>query len=136
MTDQAENTSLVELTAEIVSAYVRNNSVVASDLAALIADVSAALAQAAAKSALPTKEELTPAVSIKRSLKPDALVCLDCGKSFKSIKRHLASSHDLSPQEYRERWGLRHDYPMVAPDYAAARSKLARKAGLGRKRNG
>ena len=136
MIDQTENTELVELTADIVSAYVSNNTVVASDLAALIADVATALGQAAAKSALPAKEELTPAVSIKRSVKPDAIVCLDCGKTFKSIKRHLSGSHNLSPNEYRERWALKHDYPMVAPDYAAARSKLAKKLGLGRKRKG
>ena len=133
MTEQTENTELVELTAEIVSAYVSNNNVVATDVPALIADVSAALGQAAARSAVPIEEELTPAVSIKRSMTPDAITCLDCGKTFKSIKRHLANSHDLSPNEYRERWSLRHDYPMVAPNYAAARSEMAKKAGFGRK---
>ncbi len=129
-----DNSELVELTADIGSAYVSNNTVVASDVPALITDVSAALGQAAAKSAVPVKEELTPAVSIKKSVSPDAIICLDCGKTFKAIKRHLRSQHDLSPEEYRERWGLRHDYPIVAPNYAATRSKLAKKAGLGRKR--
>ncbi len=128
-----EDTELVELTADIVSAYVSNNTVVAADVPALIGDVSAALGQAAAQSAVPVKEELTPAVSIKESVTPDAITCIDCGKTFKSIKRHLANSHDLSPNEYRERWGLRHDYPIVAPNYSAARSKLAKKLGLGRK---
>ncbi len=134
MTEQTENTELVELTADVVSAYVSNNTVVASDVPALIADVSAALGQAAAKAAGPVKEELTPAVSIKKSVSPDAIICLHCGKSFKSLKRHLATNHHLSANEYRERWGLPYDYPMVAPNYAAARSKLAIKAGLGRKR--
>lgn len=133
MTEQTEHTELVELTADIVSAYVSNNTVVAAEVPALISDVSAALGQAAAKSAGPVEEELTPAVSVKKSVSPDAITCLDCGKQFKAIKRHLRSQHDLSPDEYRERWGLRHDYPIVAPDYAATRSKLAKKAGLGRK---
>ena len=130
----AENTELVELTADIVSAYVSKNSVVASDLPELIADVNTALGRAAAKAALPVEEELTPAVSIKKSVTPDTITCLECGKSFKSIKRHLKSNHDLSPDEYRERWSLRYDYPMVAAKYAAERSKLAKKIGLGRKR--
>ena len=133
MTDQTEHTELVELTADIVSAYVSNNTVVPADLPALIADVSAALGQAAAKSAVPVIEALAPAVSIKKSVSPDAITCLDCGKTFKSIKRHIRTRHDLTPDEYRERWGLRHDYPMVAPSYAEARSKLAKKMGLGRK---
>ena len=115
------------------SAYVSKNTVVPADLPALIADVGAALSQAAARSAAPIQEELTPAVSIKRSVSPDAITCLDCGKTFKAIKGHLRSQHDLSPEEYRERWGLSYDYPIVAPDYAAARSKLAKKIGFGRK---
>ena len=129
-----EQTELVELTADIVSAYVSNNSVVASDVPALIADVSAALGQAAAKAARPVEEELKPAVSIKKSVTPDYIICLEDGKKFKSLKRHLRSRYDLSPEEYREKWGLAYDYPMVAPNYAAARSQLARKMGLGRKR--
>lgn len=128
-----EQTELVELTADIVSAYVSNNTVVASEMPALIADVGAALGAAAARSALPAKEELVPAVPIKKSVTPDYLICLEDGKKFKSLKRHLRSHYDMSPEEYREKWGLRHDYPMVAPNYAAARSKLAKELGLGRK---
>ncbi|MGI9382835.1 MAG: MucR family transcriptional regulator [Methyloligellaceae bacterium] len=134
MTEQTDNTEIVELTADIVSAYVANNTVVAAELPTLINEVSAALGQAAARAGMPVKEELKPAVSLKKSVTPDAITCLECGKEFKSIKRHLRGDHELSPQEYRERWGLRHDYPMVAPNYAEARSKLAKKMGLGRKR--
>ena len=134
MTDATEDTELVELTADIVSTYVSHNTVVAGELPGLIDQVSTALGKAAAKAALPIKEELKPAVSIKRSVTPDAIICLECGKSFKSIKRHLRQHHDLTPNEYREKWNLGHDYPMVAPNYAKARSKLAKQIGLGRKR--
>ena len=133
MTEQSETTELVELTADIVSAYVSNNTVVPADLPSLIADVNAALGQAAARTAEPVKEELTPAVPIKKSVTPDYIICLEDGKKFKSLKRHIRSKYDLSPNEYREKWGLPHDYPMVAPNYSAARSKLAKKLGLGRK---
>lgn len=131
MTEQIE---VVELAADIVSAYVSNNTIVASEMPNLIANVSAALGLAAASSSLPTKEELVPAVPIRKSITPDYIICLEDGKKFKSLKRHLRTSYDLSPEAYREKWGLPHDYPMVAPNYAAARSKLAKKLGLGRKR--
>lgn len=128
-----KHTELVELTADVVSAYVSNNTVVAENLPDLIANVSEALGQVAASVAEPVKEELTPAVPIKTSVTPDYIICLDDGKKFKSLKRHLRSKYDLSPDEYREKWGLPHGYPMVAPNYSAARSKLAKKLGLGRK---
>ncbi len=134
MSDAAEQTQLAELTADIVSAYVSNNTLVPADVPALIADVNDALARAAANAAVPMKEELKPAVSIKRSITADYLICLEDGKKFKSLKRHLRSHFDMSPDDYRAKWGLPYDYPMVAPAYAAARSKLAKKIGLGRKR--
>ena len=136
MTENAESTELVELAADIVSAYVSNNTIVASDLPGLIKDVCEGLAKAAAKSAAPAKEELKPAVSVRSSVTPDHIVCLEEGQKFKSLKRHIRTQHGLSPDEYRERWGLPYDYPMTAPNYAAERSRLAMKIGLGRKPKG
>jgi predicted transcriptional regulator len=132
--DEAATNELVELTAEIVSAYVSNNTVVASDLPGLISDIHQALSRAAANTTPPEREELKPAVSLKKSVTPDYIVCLEDGKKFKSLKRHLRTHYNLSPEEYREKWGLPHDYPMVAPNYAAARSALAKKMGLGTRR--
>ena len=129
-----EKDELVELTAEIVSAYVTNNSVVATDLPALISNVFDALKKAASSGAQPAKEELRPAVPIKKSVTSEYIICLEDGKKFKSLKRHLRTHYDLSPEEYREKWGLAHDYPMVAPNYAAARSDLAKRMGLGQRR--
>ena len=126
--------TLVELAADIVSAYVSNNTVVATELPAVINDVYEALGKAAAKAAQPVKEDLKPAVPIKRSVTPDYIICLEDGKKFKSLKRHLRTHYNLTPEEYREKWGLPHDYPMVAPNYAAARSQLAKKMGLGHRR--
>ena len=103
MEQNLEKNELVELTADIVSAYVSNNTVVA-------------------------------AVPLKRSVTPEYIICLEDGKKFKSLKRHLRTHYDLSPEEYREKWGLPHDYPMVAPNYAAARSDLAKRMGLGQRR--
>ena len=134
MSETETTNELVELTSDIVSAYVSNNTVVASDVPALINDVCEALAKAAQKSTQPIKEELKPAVPIRKSITPDHIVCLEDGKKFKSLKRHLRTHYDLSPEEYREKWGLPHDYPMVAPNYAAARSALAKKMGLGQRR--
>lgn len=132
--DRNSNISeLVGLTAIVVSAYVSNNTVVAADLPDLINQTSDALCEAASKAARPFKEALTPAVPIKKSVTPDYLVCLEDGKKFKSLKRHLQTSYGLSPDEYREKWDLPYDYPMVAPNYAAARSALARQMGLGRR---
>jgi len=133
MTDQIDQNELTGLTAEIVSAYVSHNTLVASELPDLIGNVQGALGLAAAKATEPVKEELTPAVSIRKSVTPDHIVCIDCGKKFKSLKRHIGTDHDLSPDAYRERWNLSRDYPMVAPSYAEARSQLAKKIGLGRK---
>lgn len=129
-----EKDELVELTAEIVSAYVSNNTVVATDLPALISNVFDALKKAASSGAQPAKEELRPAVPIKKSVTSEYIICLEDGKKFKSLKRHLRTHYDLSPEEYREKWGLPHDYPMVAPSYAAARSDLAKRMGLGQRR--
>lgn len=131
--DQEDDT-IVQLTAEIVSAYVSNNSVRREDLAGLIGDVHAALRQApSGTEAAPEPQE--PAVPVRRSVSSDYIVCLEDGKKFKSLKRHLRTDHDMSPEEYRAKWNLRSDYPMVAPSYAKARSELARSMGLGQKRN-
>jgi predicted transcriptional regulator len=134
MEPKSSSSELVELTVDIVSAYVSNNSVVAADLPDLIDQTFGALKQSAAKASQPLSEELNPAVSIKKSVTPDYIICLEDGKQFKSLKRHLRTSYYLTPEEYREKWGLPYDYPMVAPNYAASRSALAKKLGLGRKR--
>jgi len=134
MDEKSDTNELVELAADIVSAYVSNNTVVATELPAVISDVYEALGKAAAKAAQPVKEDLKPAVPIKRSVTPDYIICLEDGKKFKSLKRHLRTHYNLTPEEYREKWGLPHDYPMVAPNYAAARSQLAKKMGLGHRR--
>ncbi len=132
--DKASNNPLVELTAQIVSAYVSNNSVTATELPQLINETHHALSRASGDLATQEREELKPKVPIKKSVLPDHIVCLEDGKKFKSLKRHLRTQYNLSPEEYRERWGLPHDYPMVAPDYAKARSALAKKMGLGTRR--
>jgi len=134
MEQNLEKNELVELTADIVSAYVSNNTVVAADLPGVIHNVFDALSRASAASVQPAREELRPAVPVKRSVTPEYIVCLEDGKKFKSLKRHLRTHYDLSPEEYREKWGLPHDYPMVAPNYAAARSDLAKRMGLGQRR--
>ncbi len=126
---------LVELTADIVAAYVGNNAVPANELPALINDVYKALSSAVTNGEEEKKkEELKPAVPIRRSVHPDYIICLEDGKKFKSLKRHLRTHYDMSPEEYREKWGLPPDYPMVAPNYAKARSELAKKMGLGQRR--
>ena len=127
---------IVELTAEIVAAYVGNNSVSSAELPVLINDVYRALSAAIAGEATPAKEpvELKPAVSLKRSIHTDYIVCLEDGKKFKSLKRHLRTHYNLSPDQYREKWNLPADYPMVAPNYAETRSLLAKKIGLGQHR--
>lgn len=124
----------IELTADIVAAYVGNNAVPSSDLPELIRNVHSALAAVAAGESEEPKVELKPAVSPRRSVHDDYIICLEDGKKFKSLKRHLRTHYDLSPAEYREKWGLAPDYPMVAPSYARARSELAKKMGLGRKK--
>jgi predicted transcriptional regulator len=125
---------LLELTADVVAAYVSNNSVPASELPTLIADIHAALGRvgnAAAEPAVVDKQK--PAVNPKKSVHEDYIVCLEDGKKFKSLKRHLMTHYNLTPEQYREKWGLDSNYPMVAPNYAAARSELAKSMGLGRK---
>lgn len=134
MEDNPINEGLIDLTADIVSAYVSNNAVVSGDLPTLINETFDALSKAAAKASLPLVEELNPAVPIKKSVMPDYIICLEDGKKFKSLKRHLRTHYDLTPEEYRDKWSLPHDYPMVAPNYAAARSALAKKMGLGQRR--
>ena len=130
-------TFIMELTAQVVVAYVSNNSLPAADLPATIATVYAALGRshAATRSpeAEPIPEKPKPAVPINRSVTDDHIVCLEDGKTFKSMKRHLMTEHEMTPDAYRERWGLKPDYPMVAPAYAASRSRLAKSLGLGRK---
>jgi predicted transcriptional regulator len=123
--------SVVDQTTRIVAAYVSNNSVSAADLPRIIGEAHAALAGLDQ----PTPASRKPAVSIKNSVTKNAIVCLEDGKSFHSLKRHLKSGHDLTPEQYRQKWGLPADYPMVAPAYSTRRSDLAKKMGLGRKPN-
>ena len=134
MQDQDERSELVELTAGIVSAYVANNAVVTADLPALIGEVHEALSRAANRGRLPMAEDHKPAIAVKKSITPDFLVCLEDGLKFKSLKRHLRTKYALSPEQYRDKWDLPHDYPMVAPNYADARSQLAKQMGLGQRR--
>jgi predicted transcriptional regulator len=131
-TDNGANL-LIELTAEIVAAYVSNNSVAANDLPNVISQVHAALGG----TTTPVEEVVEkpkPAVTVRRSIQDDHLICLEDGQKFKSLKRHLMTHHGLTPEQYREKWELSADYPMVAPAYAEARSKLAKEMGLGQKR--
>jgi predicted transcriptional regulator len=135
MSEINENdTTYVELTAEIVCAYVGNNAVPAAEIPALIKQVHGALSDAAEAGAANDGPAPEPAVPVSRSITPDYLICLEDGKKFKSLKRHLRTSYNMTPEEYREKWGLKSDYPMVAPNYAAERSKLAKKIGLGQGR--
>jgi predicted transcriptional regulator len=124
---------LVDLSAEIVCAYVSHNALSVGDLPKLIADVHSALNALSTGSAPAPAVELKPAVPIKKSVASDYIVCLEDGKKFKSLKRHLRTHYNLSPEEYREKWGLPADYPMVAPSYSETRSRLAKDNGLGRK---
>ena len=132
----ANSEALIELTADIVAAYVSNNPVPMGELPNLIADVHAALGKVGVMPEQPVVEKAKPAVNPKRSVHDDYIVCLEDGKKFKSLKRHLMTHYNLTPEQYREKWNLDPSYPMVAPNYAAARSQLAKKMGLGRKRKG
>lgn len=134
MADEQVSAEIIDLTADIISAYVSNNTVPANDLPSLIAEVHSALSRTLNVEEVVEEEPQKPAVPIRRSITPDYLICLEDGKQFKSLKRHLRTHYDLSPEEYREKWGLPADYPMVAPNYAAARSQLAKKMGLGQQR--
>jgi predicted transcriptional regulator len=124
----------IELCADIVSAYVSNNSVPAADLPSLLNSVYAALTKTTQVQKEEPKAELVPAVSVRKSVTPDYIICLEDGKKFKSLKRHLRSTYDMTPEQYRSKWNLPADYPMVAPNYAMARSELAKTMGLGQQR--
>lgn len=134
MSETTANANYIELTAEIVSAYVSNNTVPPGDIPNLINQVHAALARVSGKSGDTPAEPLKPAVSVKKSITPEYIVCLEDGKKFKSLKRHLRTQYNMTPEQYRDKWGLSTDYPMVAPNYAAARSQLAKQMGLGQQR--
>lgn len=132
--DQSDfDVNFVELTAEVVAAYVMHNSVHKGDMPGLIASVHASLAGLGQPKPAPEAERPVPAVSIKKSVNPDYLISLEDGRRYKSLKRHL-SGRGLTPEQYREKWGLSPDYPMVAPNYAKQRSDLAKSMGLGRQR--
>ncbi len=124
----------IELTADIVSAYVSNNPVPAGDISALISQVHSALMRVSNGHGEVTAEALKPAIAVKKSITPEYLICLEDGKKFKSLKRHLRTQYNMTPEHYREKWGLAPDYPMVAPNYAEARSQLAKQMGLGQQR--
>ncbi len=126
--------ALIGMVADIVSAYVANNSVPVSELPGLIVSTHAAMSSLGAAPAPALEEKAVPAVPVKKSITPDFLICLEDGKKFKSLKRHLRTSYDMSPEQYRAKWNLPADYPMVAPAYAEARSNLAKKMGLGQQR--
>ncbi len=132
MSDTISSSELIALTAEIVASHVSNNSVAIADLPTLISDVHSTLCRIQTPEA-PVEEKPVPAVPIKKSIHPDYIVCLEDGKKLKMLKRHLKTSYDMTPEEYRDRWDLPADYPMVAPNYAKQRSALAKEIGLGTK---
>jgi predicted transcriptional regulator len=135
ITRMTDTSTYIELAAEIVSAYVSNNSVPATELPGLLGDIHSALVRVSSGAALVAAPEAArPAVPPKKSITNDYIICLEDGEKFKSLKRHLRTRYDMSPDEYREKWGLASDYPMVAPSYAKTRSALARKMGLGQQR--
>lgn len=129
MSEQPSKLELLELTSKIVSAHVGNNSVSSGDLPQLIEDVYRSLNAVGEKSDM--KEKLLPAVPVKKSIQQDYIICLEDGKKLKMLKRHLKTAYNMTPEEYREKWNLPSDYPMVAPNYAEHRSSLAKKIGLG-----
>ena len=132
-TESAQNELLITLTSDIVAAHVSNNSVAVSDVSTMIQNVHAALA--ALNEPVETPEARPePAVSVRASIKPDYIVCLEDGKKLKMLKRHLMTHYQMTPEDYRAKWGLPADYPMVAPNYAEQRRSLAKKIGLGTKR--
>ena len=131
---ETKHRNYIDLAADIVSAYVAKNAVPVAELPSLIGSVHAALNKAAGSTTEQVQEELRPAVPIKKSITPDFLISLEDGKRYKSLKRHLRTSYNLTPDQYRAKWGLPPDYPMVAPNYAKQRSALAKTMGLGQKR--
>ena len=131
MTDDSHDSDILALTAQIVSAHVSNNSVSADTLPSLIQEIHRTLAAIAQGE--PVVEKQQPAVPVKKSVYPDHIICLEDGKKLKMLKRHLKTAYNMTPEQYREKWGLPADYPMVAPNYARHRSSLAKKIGLGTK---
>ncbi|MDZ5451198.1 MucR family transcriptional regulator [Labrys sp. ZIDIC5] len=129
-----DDTSLLDLTADIVSAYVANNQVATASLADLIRSVHGSLTGLNDPKPVAADKPPTPAVSIRRSITPDYVICLEDGLKFKSLTRHLRTAYNMTPEQYREKWALAADYPMVAPNYSAQRSRLAREFGLGQRR--
>ncbi len=135
MAENSNEGSYIQLTANIVSAYVSNNSVSSAEIPGLISQVYSALLRISNGSHVATPAEpLKPAVPVKRSITAEFIICLEDGKKFKSLKRHLRTQYDMTPDQYRAKWNLPPDYPMVAPNYAAARSQLAKQMGLGQQR--
>jgi len=134
MGDDPANSDFIDLTAGIVAAYVSHNLVPASDIPALIDQVHGALEMISTGQRPAPPDDLSPMVPVRKSVTPDYLICLEDGKRFKSLKRHLRAQYNMSPDQYREKWGLPRDYPMVAPNYAATRSRLAMQIGLGQGR--
>ncbi len=130
---ESSEIDLTSLTADIVSAYVTHNALTGDKLPDLIGSVYGALSRASVQGVESEKVEWKPAVAIKKSVTAEYIICLEDGQKFKSLKRHLKAHYNMSPEEYREKWGLPHDYPMVAPSYAAARSDMAKNMGLGRR---
>ncbi len=133
MTD-APGKSFIDLTASIVSAYLSNNPTAAAEIPGLISQVHAALVRVSSGRTEAPLEPAKPAVPIKKWISPDYIVCLEDGKHFKSLRRHLRTQYNMTPEQYRDKWGLPADYPMVAPNYAVARSQLAKQMGLGQQR--
>ena len=132
--NDATGKGYIDLTANIVSAYLSNNPTPASEIPNLISQVHTALVRVSSGRSEAPAEPAKPAVSLKKSINPDYLVCLEDGKRFKSLKRHLRTQYNMTPEQYRDKWSLPADYPMVAPNYAVARSQLAKKMGLGQQR--
>ncbi len=135
MSDNIAASNYIELAADIVSAYVSNNSVPSGELPTLINEIHSALLRVGGGTVEAPVEAPKPAIPVKKSVTPDYIVCLEDGKKFKSLKRHLRTQYNMTPEQYREKWGLDPSYPMVAPAYAATRSQLAKDMGLGRKRS-
>jgi predicted transcriptional regulator len=133
MTEKISQNELLSLTTEIVASHVSNNTVGLADLPTLIKAVYTSLAGQGAEEPKEQQEKPVPAVAIKKSVMPDYIVCLEDGKKLKMLKRHLSTAYGMTPEEYRAKWGLPHDYPMVAPNYSLTRKHLAKKIGLGRK---
>lgn len=130
--DQVGGVSLIEMTTKVVAAYLSNNSVASNQISEVIGTIHVALKGLSETGGEPAAEPLRPAVPIKKSITPDYIVCLEDGKQLKMLKRHLRTTYGLTPEEYRVKWGLPADYPMVAPNYAQQRSDFAKKIGLGR----